>query len=282
MQPEIQSDNSTNEVNDKYQGHEVVKSNIIKEEAKAEPLVKEEVTEEAEDTETDEGEDNGSEDKERKRKRGGGYQKKIARLQAEIAELKAGKSSEPEPKRAELVEPDPEKFTDWNEYQKELRAYDREIAKREALAEFENKQREKEGKKEVESKLKTFAEKQEEARKTYGDYDDALAEFDDVPVNPAIHQAMLESDHGADIAYYLAKNPDVFDKLNDPKLSVLALGRELGKIEASFGNKSEKAAVKVTTAPPPISPVRAAAKTSNKAEDLTSDYEAYRKARGYN
>lgn len=94
---------------------------------------------------------------------------------------------------------------------------------------------------------------------------------------------MLESDVGAEIAYHLAKNPELFEKLNDPKLSVITLGRELGKIEALLeGKKQGKAAVKTTNAPAPISPVkpRVIAVNTPEAAAAKGDYESYRKARG--
>ena len=289
MPPENQA-TEVSEVNPRYADFESDSKIDVKEEAKADPVI-----EKTEDTESDDVDESGEEDnssdkgEEKPKKRGGSFQKKIARLKAEneakdaeLAALRA-KVNPQEHGAQELKKPNPEDFTDWQKYEDAKEQYLEDRATAKALEKLKAELQEKEGKKEVEVKLKTFNERQEEARKIHEDYDDALAEFDDIPVNPAIHQAMLESDVGAEIAYHLAKNPELFEKLNDPKLSVITLGRELGKIEALLeGKKQGKAAVKTTNAPAPISPVkpRVIAVNTPEAAAAKGDYESYRKARG--
>ena len=284
MTSEIQSGETTQVVepiNDRYADFESTDTDVVKDEPAPEVKV---ATEEAIETETD-GHETDSEGEPKRKKRGGGWQKKIARLEAENARLRQLELAA-QPAQKGLEEPKRDDYTDWDEFRKAEREYDRQVAKREALEAFELKQREKEGQKEFEIKKTTFSQKQEEARQIYADYDETLAEFDDVPVNPAIHQAMLESDVGAEIAYHLAKNPELFEKLNDPNISVVTLGRELGKIEASLesNRRGKVAAVKTTKAPPPISPVKPSAVTSNKSLE-EADYEEYyarrQKERGY-
>ncbi len=275
MQSEIQSGETAQVVepaNDRYADFESTDA----EDAKAKPAEPAKVEPEPDIETDDEEHETSSEGEPKRKKRGGGWQKKIARLEAENARLRQLEPTT-QPVTKALEEPKPEDYpNDWDGFRKAERAYDRQVAKQEALEAFESKQRETEGKKEFEVKKTTFNQKQDEARQVYADYDEALAEFDDVPVNPAIHQAMLESDVGAEIAYHLAKNPELFEKLNDPNLSVVTLGRELGKIEASLEGKNsgKVAAVRTSKAPPPISPVKPSAVTSNKSLEEV-DYEEY-------
>jgi hypothetical protein len=100
----------------------------------------------------------------------------------------------------------------------------------------------------------TFAEREEEAR---GKYDD----FDQVAYNPQLRvtdvmaETIKASDIGPDLAYWLGSNPKEADRIS--RLSPLLQAREIGKIEAKLG--TEPPQKKTTSAPEPIRPVSARA-----------------------
>jgi len=69
---------------------------------------------------------------------------------------------------------------------------------------------------------------------------------DVVPITPIIGEAILESDIGQDVAYYLGTHPAEAQRL--AKLSPTAALREFGKIEASLSKPQ-------SSAPKPITPI---------------------------
>ena len=87
----------------------------------------------------------------------------------------------------------------------------------------------------------------EEGKKQYPDFDKAIMN-PDLPkfrdVNPAAYQAILSSERGIDVAYYIAKNPMLAHEiaLSPPMQAVM----KIGQIEGMF-----RAGHKVTQAPPP-------------------------------
>ena len=100
----------------------------------------------------------------------------------------------------------------------------------------------------------TFQQREVELRKEKPDYDEVIADANNVRIPPIVADAILTSDLGPDLRYYLAQNPDKAQKLN--YLPPASAARELGKIEAQIiAEKSAKPVVKVSGAPAPIKPV---------------------------
>jgi hypothetical protein len=83
--------------------------------------------------------------------------------------------------------------------------------------------------------IETWKERQGDARKRYEDYDDVTDS--DAPLTPTITEAILTSEVGADLAYWLGKNPDAAERL--VKLTPIAQAREMGKIEAKIQSELE-------------------------------------------
>jgi hypothetical protein len=95
-----------------------------------------------------------------------------------------------------------------------------------------------------------------EARKTLTDWDEVMQEAaeENVMVERDTAEFIAESDAGAHIAYYLAKNPTEHERLN--KLSATRRLAELGKLEEKVVKKETEApaqAKKVTQAPSKLS-----------------------------
>lgn len=88
----------------------------------------------------------------------------------------------------------------------------------------------------------------ETAEKKYPDFFDKVFNQspDVMPITPIIGEAILESDIGQDVAYYLATHTSEAQRL--AKLSPTAALREFGKIEASLITQQ-------SSAPKPITPV---------------------------
>jgi len=205
-----------------------------------------------------------------------GYEKLKLRLEkerAEKAELQA-KLQEIQTKAPPAktdAEPKLEDFEDWSDFIKATAKYEASNA----LKETEKKTREQQLRAEAETKQKTFHEKSREYAKSVPDFGEAIEELDDSGLmTPLVNQAIVESDMGPQLAYYLAQNPE--EALKVSKMAYGEMNRYLGKLELKLEAKTPP---KTTNAPPPITPARGSASASlNPYErDLTpEEYKAWR------
>lgn len=241
-QPEVKADTSTDE-----------KPKDV------EPKKKDDAEDSAADT------DNDPDAGEGKKKRGG-WQRKIDRLNAELAAEKAknaGVKPVEDPAKpkaaAETIEglrpkPDPNdpKYKDktWAEYNEDLIDWKDEKRQLERTAESKKV----EAKKDLETKVSFYKEKASEAKKIHDDFDEVLQDYEG-PQSPELHRALIESDNGAEVAYYLASNPEEAEKMRG--MNKDQLNRFIGRVEAKLetGIVKETPAVKTSKAPPPIKPV---------------------------
>lgn len=99
--------------------------------------------------------------------------------------------------------------------------------------------------------VSSFADREEEARAKYEDYDE-VAKSDDVPITREMAAVILESEIGPEVAYHLGKNPREAARI--AQLSPLAQAREIGKIEAALTSATPPVK-KTSSAPEPIRPV---------------------------
>lgn len=116
-----------------------------------------------------------------------------------------------------------------------------------------------------------------QARADYADYDSVMEDAQDIPIEPAVAEAIQSSELGGDIAYYLGKNPEEALRINS--LSPYAAAREIGRIESYVEYEKTQKAKKpsVSKAPNPIKPVHSSTSTASKSlEDMSpSEYMAY-------
>jgi hypothetical protein len=106
------------------------------------------------------------------------------------------------------------------------------------------------------------------------DFEEVLASSD-VPMTPPMQQAIMESDIGPKLAYYLANNPDEAEKI--AAMSPIGAIRTLGRIEERLA--TAKPAVQTTNAPPPIRPTGArAAVTKDPGKMSDAEYAKWRKS----
>ena len=100
----------------------------------------------------------------------------------------------------------------------------------------------------------TFAQREEEARSKYDDFDQ-VAYNPNLRVTDAMAETIKASDLGPDLAYWLGSNPKEADRIS--RLSPLLQAREIGKVEAKI--TAEPLQKKTSSAPEPIRPVTARA-----------------------
>ena len=123
---------------------------------------------------------------------------------------------------------------------------------------------------------KSWADRQGAARKSIPDYDEVMGGADTI-VSPSVTDAILTSDRGPEVAYHLAKNPALAERLN--RLSPIAAAREIGRIEAAL----EKSSPGTTRKPPPApaNTTRSSATFSNDPAKMSHDqYRAMRAKQG--
>jgi signal recognition particle GTPase len=106
------------------------------------------------------------------------------------------------------------------------------------------------------------------------DFEDVIASSD-VPMTSAMQQAIMESDIGPKLAYYLANNQD--EAVSIANMSPIGAIRALGRIEERLS--SQKPAVKTTSAPPPIKPVGSRAAVKKDPNSMSdAEYAKWRKS----
>jgi hypothetical protein len=117
-----------------------------------------------------------------------------------------------------------------------------------------------------------FQRRTAEARAAYEDFEDVVTSAD-IPIQSALGQALLTSEHGPAIMYQLAKNRVELERLS--ALPPLDAAREIGRLEAKLASVTAPAKTNGTAkrpAAPPTS-VRGTTSTTRSLETLSmSDY----------
>ena len=120
--------------------------------------------------------------------------------------------------------------------------------------------------------LTSWQDKQEAARDKYADFEEVVGESD-APVTPAMSQAIVESEAGADIAYYLGLHPEEAKRI--AQLSPIRQIAEIGKLESKVLTPAVK---RPTSTPPPITPIGTKASAEKDPSKMTdSEFAQWRK-----
>lgn len=241
----------------------------------------------------DEGADEISESDEKKPKKKGGFRKRIDKLTKNLA------ARDQEIERLKLMvmsrqQPGAQEQGVGNEAPKEADSrpkaddFDSHEEFVDALTDWKLEQREKKNSEEsvkakAQSEMQTAQAKLrdgiESFRRMHPDFDEVIADVEDVRASIAMQELILASENGAELMYELAKNRDEFERINS--LSPLVAARELGKIEAKLNKHSGQQVEKKTTtkAPQPIKPIGSGSSGAvNKSPDEMS-YAEYKKWR---
>ena len=111
----------------------------------------------------------------------------------------------------------------------------------------------------------TFLEKSEKAIERYPDFQSVVSN-PLLPINDSMAEFIAESEHGAEVAYFLGKNPIKASQI--AHLSPVKASIELTRIEQELASKPQQ---KTTKAPPPINPVGVRGKSSSSSTPSDDD-----------
>lgn len=208
-----------------------------------------------------------------RRPRRGGFQKKIERLAAENAALKAQLANNAgTPVRRESVdaqgEPRQEDYATFEDYNRALIRH--EAAQ---IVQQQNRQRENE------TIMQAHNRQVNEARAKYHDFDEVIADYGIEELPNAAAEAILHSGNSAEIAYYLATNPEGDELFG---LSGIQAAIRIGEINAKIKSRNQKvkAAPKISKAPPPITPIKASSVVDRNVYNDELSYEEFREVVG--
>lgn len=236
-------------------------------------------------------EEDGSDDGTEHKSKPGKWMRKALKTEAQLElaqrEIERLRGTPPveAPKPAEPVKPadDEPKIADFETYDDFI------VAKAEWKTEQKAKAKEAEATKAKEAEKaaevhKTFAERVEAAKERFDDFEE-VAFRRDYPVTPLMVDAIRESEHGPDIAYWLGKNPDEAKRIAG--LSPLAQAKAIGRLEARFDKEDAPEPVKPpppktrSEAPKPPAKVQSRGSAERNPSDMSmSEYRAWRKAGG--
>ena len=155
-----------------------------------------------------------------------------------------------QPRSQDAGEPTIDKYDNFDQYVAAKAEY---IAKRQiesTLTEREQRQRAEREATERTKTVDSWNKRMAAATAEMPDFEDIVSSSD-VPMTEPMQQAIMESDIGPKLAYYLASNPDEAAEIG--KMSAIGSIRALGRIEERLAN--QKIAITTTSAPPPIKPV---------------------------
>lgn len=218
-----------------------------------------------------EAEESGEDKPKPKQTRAQRYKQTIERLKAEVETLKSRPAAAPAPRQQktvdELVGPAP-KITDYRhvaEYQAALAGWEAE--KRFVKRDLDRQQQESQARQQQRQNelARSYAQKQQDARTEMPDYDKVVTAAR-LEVEPAVADAIMESEHTARIEYHLAKNPQTLARLNN--MSPLQAAREIGRLEAQLSRTAEG---KRTQAPSPLKPMKGGAGPKKTPAEMDMD-----------
>lgn len=193
-----------------------------------------------------------------------------AELEAENRILRE-QSNRREPEKV-VGEPAPDNYSTTEDY---LDARAEWIADRKIEAKLSELERNQTANEEAKNRNKAISDWQGRAEKAaakHSDYDEALENVDHIKIPPMTQTAIMESEVGAEIAYYLAKHPDELEKIVNlkPHAALMALGRIESKLTDTI--EAKKATTKV---PEPISPLRGKSGAVNVGYNPDDDYKTF-------
>lgn len=198
--------------------------------------------------------------KPKKQPRSQRYQRKIAALETEVAELRRR-----EAERSTAKEPPKE-----SDFNGDFEAYNRAMIAHE-VAETLRKEQAAATKDDLKARQDELTQERvdvhldrvTEARKVLPDYDAVLEKGLNVHMPDKTLELIMDSEKSAHIAYYLAKHPESVKSL--AKMGPLDAARYLGGLEARLSLPKPKTQ---TSAPAPVTPLKGGSTPSNPDKDL--------------
>lgn len=165
-----------------------------------------------------------------------------------------------------------DKFDNFEDYMAARVAYEAEKVVDGRLSKVQQMEAERKATEAQHRVLASWQEKQAAAADKYADFEEVVGDSE-AAISREMGQAIVESDYGADIAYYLAQHPE--DAKRIASLSPIRQIVEIGKLEDRVSKPAPKA---ITKAPEPITPAGSRAKADkNPSEMSPSEFAAWRK-----
>jgi hypothetical protein len=162
-------------------------------------------------------------------------------------------------------EPRLEDFDSYDAYTRAVRAYDRSLMQREFMT-WQQQQTVQARQQEAFNGFRERAAKVEGKPADYSERIQAAMSDPSLPFTAAIAEVVLQDEAGPDLAYHLASHPEELYRLS--RLSPARQAAEAGKLAARIAAKP----LGVSSAPPPVKPVRGANATASvDPEKMTMD-----------
>jgi len=168
-------------------------------------------------------------------------------------EMQARQEAATQAPAVESAKPIPEQFTKTEDYVEALADWKAEQVFTKKIGEFQAKTREQYQRQQQEQVAATYLERVTVAKEKYSDFDQ-VAYNPSLPITDAMAETIQHSDVGAEVHYYLGKNPAEAKRI--ASLSPFLQAKEIGRLEAKIADNPPKS--NISSAPAPISPVSAA------------------------
>lgn len=167
--------------------------------------------------------------------------------------------------KAREIEPQRESYRDEDAY---LQAQIEHLAEKKAAEKLAQRERQTQQERTAEA----FAEKAEKAQTKYPDFQ-AVVSNPSLTINEPMAEFITDSDSGAEIAYYLGKNPHRAADI--AAMSPVKAARELARLEAELLAKPKP---QPSSAPAPISPIKGESGGSKSVSEMTdAEFAAHRR-----
>ncbi len=202
------------------------------------------------------------------------FQKYDEKLAAQAQELEywknvaMGKTADKEPEKA----PEKPKLADFESVEDYVEAREQYL-KKELLTELERTAATKTAQATAQQ---TYIQKVQAAKTELPDWDDVMAEAADEPTAPETVEFCMDSEIGPKIAYHLAKNPELHDRIN--AMSPVRRIAELGKLEEKLTTKKAAEPKPVTKAPGKLTEVTGGGAPTRLSTDNPKSYTEWKKA----
>lgn len=212
-------------------------------------------------------------------------ERKVSALEKENAYLKGlkdGGKEEPKKEEPEVdVAPKEEDYDEYKDYLEAIAEHSGKVAVKEAMAIRDEKDKATKAETTKDTRADTHRTRVEAAMKVHPDYAEKVFVDDgSLPISEEMYENIVDSDKGAEVAYYLAEHPDEAQEIYDLD-SPRAVSRAMGRIEDKVSIPQKTTTKKVTSAPEPISPGPGGKSVSKKkVEDMSmAEYMKHEDAR---
>jgi hypothetical protein len=199
-------------------------------------------------------------------------ERRASELEQRLQQLQSGTQTSGQ---APATKPDPRQFEDYGDYVAALTKYEAAqmlSARDQQQAQALQQQRQQLTQQAEQARAEAWTERQAAVRQALPDYDAVMSAAANVHVSQAVQEAILDSDRGPELAYHLAKNPQLAQQLSG--MSARQVDREIGRLEERL---ARPAPPPVSKAPPPLKPLTGSGAAAKDPSQMTdAEYRAWR------